>query len=231
MDVSPPWGFNNLFEIVSRWHKFSALLGTIYLWWGDHFTIDVVHIWALVDHFTLDVVHIWELVELYDHCEIMFKFLIEALKLVVDTSNLLDHIELHLFLSFMSSWRHFYLTHWTFHDDSCLCSWRFFPIVRSLFSSHVPEWCMWRVWRQIVSTDYYSILSCLALHHKNIDVVIVGYYTLILDNSKCFLTPFWGFGCILLMVSNYIVQLISLSSTTTKFDSIFVTYLGCWSCY
>jgi hypothetical protein len=51
------------------------------------------------------------LVELDDHCEIMFKFLIEALQLIVDTFILLDHIQLHLLLSFMYSWRDCYLTH------------------------------------------------------------------------------------------------------------------------
>jgi hypothetical protein len=51
------------------------------------------------------------LVELDDHCEIMFKFLIEALQLVIDTFSMLDHIQLHLLLSFMYSWRDCSLTH------------------------------------------------------------------------------------------------------------------------
>lgn len=186
---------NNLFEIVFWWYKFDAFLGTMYLWCGDHIALHLVPILPLV--------------EVDDHCEIMFMFLIEALHLIVDNINLLEKFQLHFMLSFISYLGDIFDTLCAFHDYSFFFSWRLFFVVRYLFFSLIPKQYVWRVWRQIPSANYYSILSFSTIYHENINVVITGHSKLILNNIKCLLlTHFWGSNCSLQIVS-YIVHLVT----------------------
>jgi len=64
-------------------------------------------------------------------------------------------------------------------------------------------------------------------NYGSCDLNIASHFAFVINSSKCLLlAPYWGFACKLWMVF-YIVPLNNLSSTLSKFESIFVSYSRC----